>query len=479
MASAPSRTRPNVVLIVADDLGYGDLSCYGNTILPTPNIDRLAAEGVRCSQHYSGAPICAPARAALLTGRYHHRCGALSVESNRGLDRIALRERTIGEVFAAAGYRTGYVGKWHSGVHDRRYHPNQRGFAEFAGFLSGIMDYWNWFLDYNGSSRRADGRYQTDVFTAEAVDFIRRCAAAPGAAARQPFFLVVAYHAPHAPLQAPAESCAPYLGRGDLNEALATMYGMVAHMDQGIGQILDTLDTAGCADDTVVLVTSDNGPHLGPERYGGRRFGMGRFSGPFRGQKQDVLEGGIRVPAIVRWPDGLPAGGACDEMIHFCDWLPTLAAATGITPQGRPLDGCDQLPALRGTIPAGAAPRFWQFNRYDPVPGCNLAMRDGPWKLYWPRIPEAMVKLQQDNVAVRHLMARPHFEMQVHNPPVQRTLSPPAEPELYRIPDDPCEARDLANEQPGRVARMRVAAENWFAEVEAERRRIAAQGGVR
>ena len=479
MASAPSRTRPNVVLIVADDLGYGDLSCYGNTILPTPNIDRLAAEGVRCSQHYSGAPICAPARAALLTGRYHHRCGALSVESNRGLDRIALRERTIGEVFAAAGYRTGYVGKWHSGVHDRRYHPNQRGFAEFAGFLSGIMDYWNWFLDYNGSSRRADGRYQTDVFTAEAVDFIRRSATAPGAAARQPFFLVVAYHAPHAPLQAPEESCAPFLQRGDLNEALATMYGMVARMDQGIGQILDTLENSGCADDTVVLVTSDNGPHLGPERYGGRRFSMERFNGPFRGQKQDVLEGGIRVPAIVRWPDGLPAGAACDEMLHFCDWLPTLAAAAGITPAGQPLDGCDQLPLLRGTTPPGAAPRFWQFNRYDPVPGCNLAMRDGPWKLYWPRIPEAMVKLQQDNVAVRELMARPHFEMQVHNPPVQRTLSPPAEPELYRIPDDPCEARDLANEQPGRVARMRVAAENWFAEVEAERRRIAAQGGVR
>ena len=479
MPFAPSRTRPNVVLFLADDLGYGDLSCYGNTILSTPNIDRLAAEGVRCSQHYSGAPICAPARAALLTGRYHHRCGALSVESNRGLDRIALRERTIGDAFAAAGYRTGYVGKWHSGVHDPRFHPNRRGFAEFAGFLSGIMDYWNWFLDYNGSSRRADGRYQTDVFTAEAVDFIRRCAAAPGAATRQPFFLVVAYHAPHAPLQAPAESCAPFRQRGDLNEALATMYGMVARMDQGIGQILDTLEATGCADDTVVLVTSDNGPHLGPERYGGRRFSMDRFNGPFRGQKQDVLEGGIRVPAIVRWPDGLPAGAACDEMIHFCDWLPTLAAAAGVTPQGQPLDGCDQLPRLRGTTPAGAAPRFWQFNRYDPVPGCNLAMRDGPWKLYWPRIPEAMVKLQQDNVAVRELMARPHFEMQVQNPPVERTLSPPGEPELYCISDDPCEAHDLAADQPDRVARMRLAAENWFAEVEAERRRSAAQGGVR
>ena len=470
MAAAPSRTRPNVVLFLADDLGYGDLSCYGNTVLSTPHVDRLAAEGVRCSQHYSGAPICAPARAALLTGRYHHRSGALSVESNRGLDRIALRERTVGDAFAAAGYRTGYVGKWHSGLHDPSYHPNRRGFAEFAGFLGGIMDYWNWFLDYNGSPRRADGRYQTDVLTAEAVDFIRRCAAAPGASARQPFFLVVAYHAPHAPLQAPVESCAPFLQRGDLNPALATLYGMVARMDEGIGQVLDALDAAGCADDTVVMLTSDNGPWLGPDRYGGRRFSMNRYNGPFRGQKQDVLEGGIRVPAIVRWPDGLPAGAACDEMIHFCDWLPTLAAAAGVTADGLPLDGCDQLPRLRGTSSAGAAPRFWQFNRYDPVPCCNLAMRDGPWKLYWPRIPEAMVKLQEDNVAVRELMSRGHFEMAVRNLPVERTLSAPGEPELYHIAEDPCETRDLAAAHPDRLSRMRIAAENWFASVEAERR---------
>ena len=473
MAATAPRPRPNVVLVLADDLGYGDLSCYGNTILPTPHIDRLAAEGVRCSQHYSGAPICAPARAALLTGRYHHRCGVLSVESNRGLDRIALRERTVGDAFTAAGYRTGYVGKWHSGLHDPRYHPNRRGFAEFAGFLGGIMDYWNWFLDYNGSPRRADGRYQTDVLTTEAVDFIRRHTSPRSAPTRQPFFLVVAYHAPHSPLQAPVESCAPFRQRGDLNDAVATLYGMVARMDQGVGRILDTLDATGCARDTVVLLTSDNGPFLGSERHRGRRFSMNRYNGPFRGQKQDVLEGGIRVPAIVRWPDGLPAGTACDEMIHFCDWLPTLAAAAGVTPDGQPLDGCNQLPLLQGATRTGTAPRFWQFNRYEPVPHCNLAMRDGPWKLYWPRIPEAMVKLQEDNVAVRDLMSRGHSDLPVHNPPVERTLSAPGEPELYHIANDPCESRNLADTHPDRVARMRVAAENWFASVEAERRAIA------
>ena len=475
MAASQSRTRPNVVLIVADDLGYGDLSCYGNTILSTPNIDRLAAEGVRCSQHYSGAPICAPARAALLTGRYHHRCGVLSVESNRGLDRIALRERTIGDVFGGAGYRTGYVGKWHSGLHDRRYHPNQRGFAQFAGFLSGIMDYWDWFLDYNGSSRRADGRYQTDVFTAEAVDFIR--ALRSGARRRCPATVPAGSGLPR-PARAPAGA------RGELRAVSAARRpepGTGHHVRHGGAHGSRHRPDPRYAGGHRLRRRHRGAGHQRqrpPPRPGAstveRRFSMERFNGPFRGQKQDVLEGGIRVPAIVRWPDGLPAGTACDEMIHFCDWLPTLAAAAGVVPDGEPLDGCDQLPGLRGTAPGGAAPRFWQFNRYDPVPGCNLAMRDGPWKLYWPRIPEAMVKLQQDNVAVRELMARPHYEMEVRNPPVERTLSAPGEPELYHIRDDPSEARNLAAAHPDRVARMRLAAENWFAEVEAERREIAA-----
>jgi len=463
-------TRPNIIVVLADDLGYGDLSCYGNTILRTPNIDRLAHDGVRCSQHYSGSPLCAPARAALLTGRYNHRTGALSVESNRGLDRIALREQTIGDAFSAAGYRTGYVGKWHSGLFDLRYHPNRRGFAEFAGFLNGVMDYWDWVMDYNGATRRADGRYQTDVFTEEAVDFIRR-------QGHDPFFLVVAYHTPHSPLQAPEECIAPFRERSDLNEGVAALYGMIARMDWGIGQILDALDEQGLAENTIVLFTSDNGPWLGAYTHEGERLSMNRYNGPFRGQKQDVLEGGIRVPGIVRWPAGLPAGSECHEMIHFCDWLPTLAAAAGAAPTGQPLDGVDQLPGLRNTPAPAQPPRFWQFNRYEPVLHCNMAMRDGPWKLYWPRIPEAMVKLQSDNVWVRRLIDGPHFEMQVENPEVARTLSPPGGPELYCIPDDPDESCDLAQAHPDVVARMRLAAEHWFAEVEAERQCVRHQYG--
>lgn len=462
---------PNVVLILADDLGYGDLGCYGNPILQTPRIDRLADEGVRCSQHYSGAPLCAPARAALLTGRYNHRVGALSVESNRGLDRISLREKTMGDAFSAAGYATGYVGKWHSGLFDLAYHPNQRGFAEFAGFLNGVMDYWDWILDYNGSPVRADGRYQTDVFTQDAVDFIRRHHTSP-------FFLFLSYHTPHSPLQAPDECVEPYRGKSGVNEAVASLYGMVTRMDWGIGQVLDALEQTGITDNTIVLFTSDNGPHLGGYRHNSEHVQMQRYNGPFRGQKQDVLEGGIRVPAIVRWNDGLPAGTECDEMIHFCDWLPTLADACNIVPNGLPLDGTTQLSSLRGEDTGSLPPRFWQYNRYDPVLHCNMAMRDGPWKLYWPRIPEAMVKLQSDNTWVQRLQEEPHFEMAVENPRVPRDLSPSPLPELYNIEMDPAENRNLATEKPDRVSHMKHDAENWFGEVEAERALVRKQYGT-
>ena len=458
--------RPNVVLILADDLGYGDLGCYGNRVLRTPHLDRLAAEGVRCTQHYSGSPLCAPARASLLTGRYNHRTGALSVESNRGLDRIAPRERTLGDVFTAAGYATGYVGKWHNGLFDMAYHPNSRGFAEFAGFLNGIMGYWDWILDYNGQPRFADGRYQTDVFTQEAVGFIDRHETAP-------FLLYLAYHAPHLPLTAPSEDVERYQGIEGINDAVATLYAMVDRMDQGVGQVLDKLDRDGLAEDTLVLFTSDNGPWLGPCRFGRGRAETARYNGPFRGMKQDVLEGGIRVPALVRWPAGLPKGTECHDMIHFCDWLPTLADAAGAQPHGSPLDGVNARPVLRGEASASAAKRFWQFNRYDPVPHCNMAMRDGDWKLYWPWIPEAKVKLSPDNVWAERLTREPHFLTPIENPPVERDLSPAAQPELYNIKHDPSESEDLSTKHPERVARMKVEAENWFEEVERDRAQVA------
>lgn len=477
--------RPNVVVIVSDDQGYGDIGIFGNEDIQTPHLDRLAGEGLALTQHYAGAPLCAPSRAALLTGRYNHRVGALSVESNRGLDRINLRETTIAEMFTAAGYRTGMIGKWHNGVFDKAHHPNNRGFQEFAGFLNGGMKYYEWILDYNGRPKFSDGRYLTDVFTDEAISFIDRYRT-------EPFFLYVAYNAPHSPLQVPEEDVNPFNELGKFNVGVASLYGMLRAMDRGIGRILDKLDETDLAENTFVLFTSDNGPWMGnyrmPDEHGndtagfgganvnaaglGPKVNMQRYNGPFRGMKQDVLEGGIRVPAIIRWPAGISGGVQFHDMVHFCDWMPTLLATAGITAfPDLPLDGINVLPVLQGRSGQVMTKRFWQFNRYEPVLGCNGAMRDGDWKLYWPRIPEAMVKLKVDGTWYRRMMDEPHFLMEVDMSPIQRPEEPsePREPELYNIKEDPYENKNLAAQHPERIAMMQLEMENWFHEVNAER----------
>jgi len=461
----PSR-RPNVVLVLADDLGYGDIGCFGNHDLDTPHIDALAAGGVRLTQHYSASPLCGPARGALLTGCYNHRVGALSVESNRGLDRISLNYGTIADEFARGGYATGMVGKWHSGLFDRRYHPNARGFREFAGFLNGGMDYYDWVLDYDGRPLRSDGRYLTDVFTDEAIGFISRHSS-------ESFFLHVAYNAPHAPLQAPEEDVRPYAETGRFNPGVSALYGMIARMDRGIGRIVATLREQGLLDDTIMLVTSDNGPWLG----GCEGHQMTRYNGPFRGMKQDVLEGGIRVPAVVHWPAGLPAGSEVHRMFHFCDWSPTLLGACGLAP--RQTDGVNLLSSLRGEPGSDPARRFWQFNRYEPVANCNAAMRDGDWKLYWPRIPEAMHKLPGDNSWYRRMFSEPHFEMPLPDPHfIPRELSAPRDPQLFNLAEDPHEDHDLAAVHPDRTARMVNELRNWFDRVQAERRELPEYSGT-
>ncbi|MDP6041280.1 MAG: sulfatase-like hydrolase/transferase, partial [Candidatus Latescibacteria bacterium] len=270
--------QPNVIVFLTDDQGYGDLSIFGNPDLQTPNIDRIGHEGVCLMQHYSGSPICAPARATFLTGRYNHRVGALSVESNRGLDRIALRESTIADLFKQGGYKTGMTGKWHNGLHDMRYHPNNRGFDEFAGFMNGGMNYWDWIIEYNGQPKWADGRYLTDVFTDDAIDFIERHKT-------EPFFLYIAYNAPHGPLEAPEEDIQPFADLNKYTRAVCQTYGMIRRMDTGIDRILDALEKNNLDENTIILYTSDNGPvHLGKGEND-----QTRYNGPFRGMKYDVL----------------------------------------------------------------------------------------------------------------------------------------------------------------------------------------------
>ena len=455
--------RPNVVIVVADDMGYGDLGLFNEGRSSTPNLNAIAADGVCLTQHYSGSPVCAPSRAALLTGRYPLRVGAVDTLGGRGLDRIALSETTIADVFRSAGYRTGIVGKWHNGSLDARYHPNARGFEEFAGFLGGGSDYYDYALDVNGTEVESDGTYLTDVFTEHADSFVRRHA-------EEPFFLMLTYNAPHFPMQAPEELVQRYLDAGETLGAALT-YAMVEVMDAGIGRIDATLHELGIAENTIVLFTSDNGPYLG-EVLG---VSLDRFNYGWRGAKHYVFEGGIRVPAIVRWPGRVPAGRLESAMVHFTDWLPTLAAAVGIElPEGPPLDGRDVGGVIAGEGGAVVEQRFWQCNRYAPRIEANSAVRDGDWKLVRPSVDALMKVTDEDRVIDKALNYRgPDPITSVDDSPLPEfELGIPPDPLLFDLAADPFEQNDLSLAEPERVREMSRALDAWFASVEADRAAI-------
>lgn len=457
------RSRPNIVLILADDLGYGDFSCFNDGISSTPVLDALIAESLCLSQHYSASPICSPARAALLTGRYPHRTGAIETRERRGLCNLALRETTIAQVLAGAGYTTGLVGKWHNGSLGDRFHPNARGFDEFVGFRSGWQDYYEWILDRNGHFEKSDGRYLTDVFTDEAIGFIERHR-------KSPFFLHLTYNAPHLPMQAPEDEIRPFAETGQFTKGVSTLYGMNRRMDRGIERIIDALSKNGLADNTILMFTSDNGPQFGGEGEGC----LNRFNCGFNGSKSFVYEGGIRVPMVFRWPDGIEARGECHEMVHFTDWFPTLLAAAGIdAPAELNLDGEDVLPVLRGERGATCLKRFWQWNRYQPEVTSNAAIRDGEWKLVRPRIKETFWTDPKEMELDNQLRDEPWKDFERTTGPFPpRDLPPPNEPELYNIAADPQEKENMAAQHPDRVRRMLTELETWFEDVEADRQAI-------
>lgn len=461
-ARATTAAPPNVLLIVADDLGWGDPGCYGNPLIDTPVIDSLAADGVRLTACYAASPLCAPSRAALLTGRFNHRSGAVDVPSNRGLDRIVLTQQTLGNLFQAAGWQTSLIGKWHNGAYCRDYLPHTRGFDQFIGFANGGQDYWKWNLQQNDEVLPADGRYLSDVLNDAACEQIR-------AAGSKPFMIALMHHAPHSPLQAPDDLIRKYRERlgPDGKEAVAVIYAMIEAMDRGIGRVLQTLTETGNADNTIVVFTSDNGPFLGRDS---ERGPQDRFNGPWSGQKQDVREGGIRVPGIVRWPGRIPAGSVSSVPLHGCDWLPTLLAACQLDSSAvDPFDGRNMLPVLQGRDDAATRPLFFQRNRYFPEAYTNAAVIEGRWKLYWPGIAETMRKdLLRDNPAYFRGIREPHWEM-----PLDRQLDLPGvrhppRPRLYDLQSDPAELNDLASSQPVRVRRLEALWDKWFTDVMAD-----------
>jgi len=371
--------KPNIILIVSDDQGYPDLGCIGSKPVRTPNLDRLAAEGVRATSFYVTWPACTPSRGSLLTGRYPQRNGlydmvrndmvnychrftaeeyAVSPEMTLGLDP---KEKTIGDMLHGVGYLNAVVGKWDMGQ-AKRYLPLQRGFDFFYGHGNNGIDYYTHERYgipslFRGNDRTEEdrGTYITDVFGREALAFVNE------QAGKRPFFLYLPFNAPHSAstlaednggekpgVQAPDEEVAKYQ---DLvkEEKLARYFAAVTRMDSAIGKVLEALDRAGVADNTLVLFLSDNG-------------GSGNGgNAPLKGSKSTMWEGGLRVPFLMRWPGKVPAGNVNGEFLTTLEIVPTLLAATGApAPDGVVLDGFDMLPVLRGEKPSPRTEMFWQ-----------------------------------------------------------------------------------------------------------------------
>jgi arylsulfatase A-like enzyme len=378
-SAAPRRefkSRPNVIIIVADDLGYADLGCQNvSTDVRTPFIDSLAASGVRMTNGYVSGTLCSPTRAGLLTGRYQQRFGH---ENNPGPESadtfgLPLDQVTLPQQLKSVGYTTAMVGKWHLGSRPEM-HPTQRGFDEFFGFLGGAHGY-----DIVGQGRNVLQRgtmplqktdYLTDAFTREAVNFIDRQARAQASAGssgaeKKPFFLYLTYNAVHTPLQAPKEYLARFPNEKD--DARRTMLAMLAAMDDGVGQLLAKLRDQKLEEDTLIFFFSDNG---GPTHANASR------NNPFRGAKNTAWDGGIHVPFIVQWKGSLPAGKIYDQPVISLDITPTIFSVAGVStlPKGR-YDGVELLPYLSGanTTPPHDA-LYWRS-------GEQWAIRAGDYKL--------------------------------------------------------------------------------------------------
>jgi arylsulfatase A-like enzyme len=358
--------RPNIVLIVSDDQGYGDSSCYDHPKeVSTPNIDRLAGEGIRLTNGYASAYVCAPTRAGLLTSRYQQRFGFYSGPDSRvGLP---LSEVTIADMLRKRGYATAVIGKWHVGI-EPEYHPLKRGFDEFYGFLGhGAHDYFKLEItnEFNSIYRNDkpinDTGYLTDNLARESVSFIERHQ-------NQPFFLYLPFNAVHWPLQA-LEKYIKRFNTGDKNRDI--YLAMLMSMDEAVGKVLDALKRTGADDNTLIIFFSDNG---------GAKKNFAN-NGALRDFKHSVYEGGIRVPFIVRWPGRLPKGTVCSEPVISLDVLPTICAAAGAAlPDDRVYDGKNMLGVLRGQMKGPLHKTlFW----YDGEK--QWAVREGKWKLLFNR----------------------------------------------------------------------------------------------
>ena len=406
-----SGKKPNIVLIYADDLGYGDIGYHGNKLIPTPHIDSIAREGARFTAGYVTAPICGPSRAGLLTGRYQNRFG---FDDNPPLRRvegdnapgIPRSEKNLAERLKPLGYATAAIGKWHVG-NEEQFLPLNRGFDAFFGFLNGALRY-----DVKGNDEEFllrgtdlvdyEHEYLTDAFGREAVSFINRHH-------ERPFFLYLAFNAVHAPLHAPDKYLDKFKHVKDIRRR--KLIAMTHALDVNVGRVLEALRKHNLEEDTLVWFISDNG---------GMDWDNASYNDPFRGQKLMLYEGGVRTPFCMRWKGRVPAGRVVDDPVIALDVVATSVAAAGVSIQPAwNLDGVDLLPFLRGETKAPPHDfLYWRFRH-------KWAVRDAEWKL-----------------------------VREHN-------NKPAE--LYHLASDKEERFNLMDQYPGEAERLRLAYERWNA----------------
>ncbi len=430
-----SASRPNVIFIMADDLGYGHLGCYGQTLIRTPHIDGLAKEGMRFTQCYAGAPVCAPSRSVLMTGLH---AGHTPVRGNTGGIPLLPEDVTVAEVLKQAGYATGLFGKWGLGEHGTTGVPYKQGFDEFFGYLHQIHAhfYYPEYLWHNDRKHVLEGndgksgRYTHDEIVARAMDFIRRHQ-------RKPFFLYVPFAVPHYELLVPEDSLreyrgkfpeTPYRGRGRAagypsdygaqETPKAAIAAMISRMDRSVGRLMTLLKELGLDDNTIVFFTSDNGPSYGP--------GEPKFfnaAGGLRGVKASLYEGGIRVPMIVRWPGRVRSGSVSDHPWYFADVMPTLAELAGAKPPAG-IDGISVVPTLLGEAAAGRRQQSHEFMywEYDD----DRAVRMGRWKVIeTARRSLRLYDLVSDPGEQRHVAADHRDVVQKARTYLERAHKPP------------------------------------------------------
>ena len=409
-----NRSSPNFVFILADDLGYADLGCYGARHA-TPHLDHMAAQGLRFTDGYANSALCSPSRFALITGRYQYRLRGGAEEplppSARGKPALGLppAHPTLPSLLRGAGYATALAGKWHLG-YPPHFGPLKSGYSEFFGALGGGIDYFSHrdgagVLDlYDGEAPAAHAGYVTDLITDRATDFIER---QQGTGA--PFLLSVHYTAPHWPWETRADEAESGRIGNELfhfdGGSLETYRTMVHHMDEGIGRLFGALAATGADENTLVVFTSDNGG----ERYSD--------TWPFTGRKMDLLEGGIRVPLVARWPAYIPAGSVTGQVAATMDWMPTMLACAGVAPDPQhPPDGIDLRPVLESSATVVPRDMYWRMKHRD-----QRALRAGRWK---------------------------YLSMDGHD-------------YLFNLADDPQERANFARRDAARLARMRADYEVW------------------